>query len=419
MRKYCHTIVGPLFVLAMLVGALWLLHNELKQYHLRDFLDGLAKIPVSRLWLAVGLTVLNYLILIGYDILGVKYIGQSLHLAKVAFGSFLGYAVGNNFGTLFGGSTIRYRLYSSWGLSAVDIVKLVVIVSVSFWIGVFALAGFVFIWEPIPIPSQLHLPVSSTRPLGIVLSTLAVAYLVLCAVRRRPIRIGHWDFTPPSVGLSLLQYLVATLDLLVASAVLYVLLPAGAATSYWHFLAVYLLAIVAAFITQVPGGLGVMELVIIGVLNPAEPHSVMGALLAYRAIYYLGPLLVGLLIFGGHEIWLQRKATRQALGVLGNWTPVIAPRVMALSVFLAGAILLFSGATPAAEGRMALVRRLLPLPLVELSHFLGSLIGVLLLMLRADCSAVSKRPITRPPCSCSEGSSSRCSRDSTTKKRSS
>ncbi len=381
MKKYLRTIAGPLFVLAMLVGALWLLHNELKQYHLRDFLDGLAKIPAAHLWLAVALTVLNYLILIGYDILGVKYIGQSLHLAKVALGSFLGYAVGNNFGTLFGGSTIRYRLYSSWGLSAVDIVKLVLIVGVSFWIGVFALAGFVFIWEPLPIPSQLHLPMSSTRPLGIVLSTLAVAYLVLCAVRRSPIKIGNWEFAPPSVGLSLLQYLVATLDLLVASAVLYVLLPASAATSYWHFLAVYLLAIVAAFITQVPGGLGVLELVIIAVLNPAEPHSVMGALLAYRAIYYLGPLVIGLLMFGGHEVWLQRKSARQALGVLGNWTPVIAPRVMSFTVFLAGAILLFSGATPAAEGRMALVRRLLPLPVVELSHFLGSLIGVLLLML--------------------------------------
>ncbi len=174
---------------------------------------------------------------------------------------------------------------------------------------------------------------------------------------------------------------MATLDLLVASAVLYVLLPDSVSLSYWHFLAVYLLAIVTSFISQVPGGLGVLELVIIAMLQPSEPHAVMGALLAYRAIYYLGPLLLGLLTFGLHEIWLQRIAARHAIGVLGNWAPVIAPRLMAFAIFLGGVILLFSGATPAAEGRLAFIRRLLPLPVVELSHFLGSLIGVLLLVL--------------------------------------
>ncbi len=225
MKNRVGRIVGPLLILAMLVGALWLLHKELKQYHLNDFMDGLKKIPATHLLLAVGLTVLNYVILIGYDILGVRYIGHKLHLAKIALGSFLGYAVGNNFGTLFGGSTIRYRLYSSWGLSAVDILKLVLIVSVSFWIGVFALAGFVFVREPIAIPSGLHLPVSSTRPLGIVLSLFAVAYLVICAVVRSPIKIALWEFAPPPLGLSLMQYVVAALDLVVASAVLYVLLP--------------------------------------------------------------------------------------------------------------------------------------------------------------------------------------------------
>ncbi len=365
----------------MLVGALWLLHNELKQYDLKDFLNGFAEIPAPHLWLAVALTVLDYLILVGYDILGVKYVGRPMHLAKVALGSCLGYAVGNIFGTLFGGSSIRHRLYSSWGLSAVDIVKLLLILGVTSWIGLFALAGFVFIWEPLEIPSQLFLPVSNTRPLGIVLASLAIGYLALGAMRRTPVKIWKWDFTPPPLGLLLMQYLVATLDLLVASSVLYVLLPETVATGYWQFLVIYLVALAAAFITQVPGGLGVLELVIIALLNPSEPPSVMGALFAYRAIYYLGPLAVALVLLGGHEISLPGKSAQTAFGQLGKWTPVIAPRVMAFTVFLAGATLLFSGATPAAEGRMALVRRMLPLPLIEVSHFVGSLIGVMLLIL--------------------------------------
>ncbi len=310
MKKHVRTIAGPLFVLVILVVAARFLQQELRHYGLREFLDGLTRIPASRLGLAIALTVLNYLILIGYDYLGVKYLGHSLHLAKVALGSFVGYCVGHNFGTLFGGSTIRYRLYSSWGLSAVEIVKLVLILGVTFWIGLFALAGFVFIWEPIDIPSQWHLYVSDTRPLGFVLAGLAVAYLVLCAVRRAPIRIGRWEFSPPRLGLSLMQYAVATLDLLVVAAVLYVLLPESIAISYWHFLAAYLLTLVAVYITQVPGGLGVLELGILTLLNPAEPEAVVGALLAFRAIYYLGPLAIGLFVLAAHEFWIHGKSAR-------------------------------------------------------------------------------------------------------------
>ena len=46
-----------------------------------------------------------------------------------------------------------------------------------------------------------------------------------------------------------------------------------------------------------------------------------------------------------------------------------------------GAILLFSGATPPEHNRITLLQGLVPLPMVELSHFLSSLVGVLLLFL--------------------------------------
>ena len=152
MKNYVRILAGPLLVLTVVAGALWLLHYELREYELQDFLDSLARIPASVLWSAVGLTCLNYVILIGYDLLGVTYLGQKMHWAKVAFGSFLGCAVGNNLGNLLGGSTVRYRLYSAWGLTAVDIVRMVLILSVTFWIGLFAISGVMFIWRPVGIP---------------------------------------------------------------------------------------------------------------------------------------------------------------------------------------------------------------------------------------------------------------------------
>ncbi len=386
-KSTARLLAGPLFVCCMLLAALWLLHRELSEYHLRDFLRSLSEISSTKVWLAVGLTLLNYVILVGYDVLAIRYIRQIMSFPRIALASFLGYAVGNNFGTLLGGSTIRLRLYTAWGLTAVDILKLVLILSVTFWIGLFALAGVVFIVDPLPIPDRLYLPGANTVPIGFLLLSVAVGYLVLCAVRRKPLKIRQWEFAPPPFVLSLLQLLVAMVDLMVAAAVLYVLLPASLDVGYFHFLAIYLLALIAALFSQVPGGLGVLELVILLLLSPSEPQSVVGALLAYRAIYYLIPLAIGLLLLGGNEIALNRGQMGRVANVLGRWTTLVAPRVLALTVFVAGVMMLFSGATPAEHGRLKLLHELLPLPVIELSHFLGSIVGILLILLAQPATA--------------------------------
>ncbi|MDA0657853.1 MAG: bifunctional lysylphosphatidylglycerol flippase/synthetase MprF [Planctomycetota bacterium] len=374
-------LAGPLFVLAMLVGSLLLLQRELDKYHLQDFLDGLQQIPARRVWLALGLTVLNYLILIFYDVLGVRYIGHSLQLVRVALASFLGYAIGNNFGTLFGGATIRYRLYSSWGLSAVDVMKLVLILGVTFWIGLFALASVLFLVHPLQIPPRLGLFLTNTRPLGAILAVPALGYLAICAGWRGVLRIGRWEFYPPPVGLSILQYIVATIDILVAAAVPYLLLPNSVQTDFPHFVCIYVLAIIAGLMSQVPGGLGVLELVIVVLLDPSEPQGVISAMLAYRVIYYLLPLALGLILLTSHELSLHGKHAARALSVFGRWSPTIAPTVLALCIFISGSLLLFSSTTPASATRMALLGNVLPLWAIETSHLLGSIAGVLLILL--------------------------------------
>jgi phosphatidylglycerol lysyltransferase len=195
------------------------------------------------------------------------------------------------------------------------------------------------------------------------------------------LRVRQWDFSPPSVGFALLQLLISALDLIVVAAVLYVLMPASLAVNYLHFLTIYLLALVAGLFSQVPGGLGVFEVVILIVLNPSEPPLVAGSLLAYRVIYYLIPLSVGLLLLSGNEIAVNRRRVGKIARVLGHGTRFLAPRVLAVTVFLAGTMLLFSGATPPAHGRLRLLREILPLPVIEVSHFFGSVVGLLLILL--------------------------------------
>ena len=141
MKKLLGSIGGPLLIFTVFVIALWFLHAELKQYHLQDVLNSLAATPKINLAIAIGLTVISYILLIAYDWMGIRYLSRTLDLGRISLASLLGYAIGNSFSSLLGGSTVRYRLYSAWGFSAIEIFKLMVFLSVTLWIGVLFLGG--------------------------------------------------------------------------------------------------------------------------------------------------------------------------------------------------------------------------------------------------------------------------------------
>lgn len=376
---------GALLGLVLFSAVLWVLHHELQAYHYHDIVHHVREIPGWHLVLALLLTILNYLVLTGHDMLAFRYLRYSLGYGKIALASFLGYAFSHNIGfTLLSSASMRYRLYSTWGLSAGEIATVVAFNGVTFWFGVLLLGGISFIWEPLPLPPSLQqLPFfRSLYPLGVVFLLLVTAYLLFSALRTTPLKIRAWELPFPPFRLALAQVVLSSLDWMLAAGVLYVLLPAIESLSYAQFLSVFILAQIAGVSSQLPGGLGVVETVILLFLSPRLPTpAILGALVAYRGIYYLLPLGVATVLLAMHEL-LQKQATLRILtDAFGRWTPVLTPHILALSTFLGGAILLFSGATPAIHSRLAWLNHFLPLPLIELSHFLGSVVGVTLLLL--------------------------------------
>lgn len=118
--------LGSLFGVTLLVVALAVLHHEIKIYHLRDLLAILHTFPSVRLVQALALTLLSYLIMTGYDFLALRYVGNPLGYAKTALASFIGYAFSNNIGlSMIAGASVRFRLYSAWGLDAIEITKVI------------------------------------------------------------------------------------------------------------------------------------------------------------------------------------------------------------------------------------------------------------------------------------------------------
>jgi phosphatidylglycerol lysyltransferase len=380
MNKILHKI-GPVLVVGIFVGAAWLLYHELRHYNYRDIRQAIAAIPTWRLAAAMGMTIANYVVLIGYDYLAVRSIGHPLPLSRIALASFTGFVTSYNFGALLGGTSVRYRLYSAWGLSAVEILQLVIMMGITFWVGAFALASVVFIVQPFPIPEKLHLPFASVHALGFVLLAISLGYVALTATRKRTIHIRDRQFPLPNTGMTVLQLAVAAVDLCIAAGCLYVLVSQDLTAGYWEFLGMYLLAVVVVIITHVPGGLGVFELVVLTLAVPQSAPAMVAALLVFRIIYYLLPLLAAVLLLAGNEIALQRAAAERVWQVIGRWSGPIVASLLAWATLIAGTILLLSGAAPVVHARRESLEQTVPLPLIEVSHFVGSVAGAMLLLL--------------------------------------
>ncbi len=371
--------------LGLTVGgvALWALHHALGEYRYADVVAGLRGVPSASLLLSLGLVTLGYLILGGYDRLASRYAGRPLDRGRSHLVAFLAYAVGNNTGFAnLGTSSIRLRMYAQWGYSGLEIGSIIAFCGLTFWLGYLTLGGAVFLAAPPPLPSGLWLPGGSTRPLGALFLLLVAAYLVACLARRAPIRIGALEFAAPG-RLALPQILLATIDWTVAGSALYVLLPEHANLPLPQFLGIFLLAQVAALLSHVPAGLGVLESALVLLLAAPErpPAAVLGTVLVYRVLYYFVPLFAALTLLAGLEAARRRDRLRRAVRSIAAAAAGLAPLAIALATFFAGLILLFSGATPAAKGRIERLGRILPIAVVETSHFLGSLVGASLLIL--------------------------------------
>lgn len=290
--------------------SLWAIAHELRQYNYRDIFSSLLALPTSRLYLSIGFTILSYLGLATYDTLALRYIGHPLVWTKSVFTGFISAAATNTVGFAFlTGSAIRYRFYSAWGVSAIAIAQVIAFENVSFWLGLFAVSGMMFLLNPLVIPPQLHLPFISVRPLGIVFLLLVAAYLLGSIVSKKPLKIREHDFRFPSVQIAIAQIAISSLDWILTGAVLYVLLPSTTPLSYLSFLGIYLLAMTGGVVSNVPSGLGVFESIILLLLAPQVPAAaVLGSLLAYRAVYYLLPLGVATGLLGVYEIRARMKA---------------------------------------------------------------------------------------------------------------
>ncbi len=346
--------VAPYLGAALFLIALLVLRHTLRKYHYHEIIRHIKELPLNDVLLALALTAAGYLVLTGYDAISIYYIRRTLPYRRTAFASYVAYALSHSIGvsTLSGGG-VRYRLYSSWGLSATEVAKVVMFNGITFWTGFSFVGAAIFILRPMPVPPGLHLPIPSDFYVGIICLLAVSSYLFVCALRKKPVKIFGLELQVPPFKLYFAQITISSLDWLIAGSVLFVLLRQDLHLPYFDFIGIFLFSQIAGLASQAPGGLGVFEVVALIMLSPyAPPSSILGSLLVYRGVYYILPMIAAILMLGAQEALRKKEFFKTAMLSASRAAPVLVPDLAAIAVFVAGAVLLISGAAPARTSRM-------------------------------------------------------------------
>ncbi len=375
--------LAPLVSVFLLAGAFWVLHRELAAHHPRDIARAIAALPTHTVLAALGVTALCYLVLPLYDALGLRYVAHPLGVRRTMLTGFTAYAFSQTLGfSWLTGGSIRFRLYSGWGLSAAEIGEVIAFTSLTFWLGALTVCGTALVTGSEAVLATFPLPAAVTRLGGSLMLAVALAYLGLCLLRRGTVALGGWDIPIPSLPMAGAQLLLGVVDWTLAASVLWILLPEGSQAPFAAFVGVFVVAQIAGVVSHVPGGLGVFEGLVLLLLKGEVPAaSIVGSLVMYRVVYYLVPFAAATVGLATYEVRQRREAVSRVARVAGRWLPPLVPRALAITTFAGGAILLYSGALPAEGSRLAWLGDLVPLSVIELSHFVGSLAGVGLLIL--------------------------------------
>ncbi|MGK7311522.1 MAG: bifunctional lysylphosphatidylglycerol flippase/synthetase MprF [Candidatus Longimicrobiales bacterium M2_2A_002] len=373
----------PFVAVALFVLALVVLHRELAAYGFRDITSGIRGLPATSLLISLALTTVSFVVLAASETLAVRWVDGRLGYPGVAFTSFVGHAFSQALGApLPTSAPVRYRLYSAWDLSTDQIARIGVFRTATTVLGLLAAMGGALLLLPAGGPVGVPVPAWALRSAGLGSLGIVVGYAAWTCAARSPLRVFSWEIPLPSPRLAAGQIAAGAADWLVGAGVLYVLLPPGHGLSFLHFTAVFAVALSVGQISLVPGGLGVFEAALLLLLPESVPGgALVASLVAYRAIYYLLPLVLASVALAGYERRQPRRLLAKAVDSFGRGVSTAVPLMLSALVFVAGAFMLVTGALPAPEGRLAWLGRALPLPIVELSHLVGSLVGALLLIL--------------------------------------
>ena len=298
--------IGLALSLVIIGTAGIVLYRILRGISLADFVDALKATEWIDFLLAALFVAAGYFTLTFYDLFALRTIGANHVPYRVAaLAGFTSYSVGHNIGaSVFTGGAVRYRVYSAWGLTAIDVAKICFIAGLTFWLGNVAVLGIGIAVVPQAASAIDQLPPWFNRAIAFAALALLVGYVAWVWIKSRVIGRSDWVVTLPGGPLTLLQIVIGIVDLSCCAAAMYVLLPEDPHIAFIKLAVIFVSATLLGFASASPGGLGVFDAAMLVALIEFEREELLAGLLLFRLLYYVVPFAISLVILGVRELWL-------------------------------------------------------------------------------------------------------------------
>lgn len=297
-KDYIWPIVG---LLAVLFSS-WLLYHEVRGLSIEDIVVSFRAITGTQWALSALAAVAAYTMLALYDKLALMHVGRQVSFPFVLATSFTTYALSHNIGaSVFSGAVVRYRAYTSKGLTVAQVALLIAFCSFTFTLGVLIVGAISLLLEPQVLARYFDAgPVLGPIVAGIVLLLVAL-YVVGSLLGFRPLRVRSFTLEYPRREVVFRQLVIAPAEILFAAAIIYFALPEATNPGFLVVLAIFVISFSLALISHAPGGLGVLEVTFLAGLPEVPDTDVLAALLVFRILYLLLPFAAAILIVLGFE----------------------------------------------------------------------------------------------------------------------
>lgn len=262
----------------------WAVERAVLAMDWNDVASAWSALPAVSILMSMAMSLVSFCMLATLDVLSARIVvPHQVSVRRAAFAGALSHAFSNTLGfPALTGSVVRYRIYASAGVSASDIARIVALAAFGVAMGFTVITTLALIWQP----TMAH---GWGRPLGAVICVVLLSFLFWLRRSGRSLRIANFKLALPDSATAAWQMTVGGIEMLAAIGALYVLLPSDTAPPFIEFLPIYVGAVLVGLASNVPGGLGVFEVIVLAVF-PAEARAdALAAMLCYRLIYSLMP----------------------------------------------------------------------------------------------------------------------------------
>jgi len=328
-RKVGFSRIGLMLSITIIIIAAIVLYRILREIDVEELVDAIEATDWRTLGIAGFFVAAGYLTLTFYDLFALRTIGRSEVPYRIAaLASFTSYAVGHNVGaSVFSGGAVRYRIYSAWGLSVIEVTKICFVAGLTFWLGNATVLSLGILYAPQPAADIDQLPLWANRILALAILGVLIAYVAWVWVKPRVIGRDGWQVSLPGGPLTLVQIMIGLLDLGCCALAMYWLVPDEPHLGFIPIAVIFVTATLLGFASHAPGGLGVFDATMMVALWQFDKEDLLAGLLLFRLLYYIVPFALSLTILGIREALLGRAARRLAQPIAAPMPAVAAELV--------------------------------------------------------------------------------------------